>query len=185
MRKLTATLSLLLAFAITHAQSNRQYTRAYRDSVLNTFIGKDYPAFTLTLSNGKTIDSKKLKGKVIFMNVWFGGCVGCLEEFSTLNRLADSVKADSNIIFLSAAMEPKERLTALINKYQITHPVAYVTPDVAAKLNYSQGYPANIIIDPTGKITLFKVEGFSEKRAQEVMLGQWLPMMRKMEAVTN
>jgi thiol-disulfide isomerase/thioredoxin len=174
--------AILLITVQVQAQSNRRFTRAYRDSVLQTYAGTTYPDYKLLLSDNKWADSKGNKGKVVFVNIWFGGCPACITEFGALNELYDSLKNNPNIVFLSVASEPMNRVLVLQSRYHITYPVASASPDICSKLNYNQGFPANIIIGPNGKIAVFKLEGYSEKRAREVMIGQWLPMMRRMAA---
>lgn len=170
---------LLLSFACpTHAQSNRIYTRQYRDSVLNSYIGTQYVDYKLLPSDGKTYSSATGTGKVTLLNFWFGGCPACLEEFSALNDLYDSLKNNPSVQFISIAREPAERIPGLVEKYNIHYPVASVTPEECSRLSYHSGFPTTIIIDKNGRIALFKMEGFSDKMAHHVMMGKWLPLIK-------
>jgi cytochrome oxidase Cu insertion factor (SCO1/SenC/PrrC family) len=175
---------LLIFFLLTgyagNAQSNRIYTRQYRDSVLETYIGTSYVAYNLQLSDGGTASNEREQGKVVLFSFWFGGCPACLEEFNALNELYDSLKDNPSFRFISVACEPKERLPELIKKYNIHYPVAAVTGAECSRLNYHSGFPTNIIIDKNGKITVFKMEGYSEARARKVMIEEWLPKIKAM-----
>jgi len=166
-----------------HAQSNRIYTRQYRDSILQTHIGTGYPAYKLQLSDGKTVSNETDRNKVVLLSFWFGGCPACLEEFNALNELYDSLKNDPSFQFISVVREPKERLPELIKKYNIKYAVTSVTDVECSRLNYHSGFPTNIIVDKNGKIAVFKMEGYSEARARKVMIGEWLPKIKAMMAV--
>ncbi len=98
-------LSLLTACA-TEAQSNRIYTKQYRDSALQTYIGTQYPDYSLQLSDGTTLTNETEKGKVVLFSFWFGGCPACLEEFKALNELYESLKNNASFQFISIAREP-------------------------------------------------------------------------------
>lgn len=179
--KFSLVIVFLFSFACsTYAQSNRIYTRQYRDSVLNSYIGTQYVDYKLQLPNGKTYTNATGKGKITLLNFWFGGCPACLEEFSALNDLYDSLKNDPSVQFISIAREPAERIPGLVKKYNIHYPVANITPDECSRITYKSGFPTTIIIDKSGRIALFKMEGFSDKMAHQVMIGKWLTMIKSM-----
>jgi thiol-disulfide isomerase/thioredoxin len=175
-----AAILLLIIVKTGSAQSNRIYTRQYRDSVLDSYIGTKYVDYHLQLPNDKICTNQTDAGKVVLLNFWFGGCPACLEEFSAFNELYDSLKNNPSFRFISLAREPAERIPALIKKYNIHYPVVPVTSDECSRLNYKSGFPTTIIIDKNGRIALFKMEGYSEKMAQQVIIGKWLPKIRAM-----
>lgn len=172
---------LLSLFAFTaHAQNNHIYTRQYRDSILNSYLGTQYVDYSLRLPDGRICTNATGKGKVTLLNFWFGGCPACIEEFSALNDLYDSLKNDTSVQFISVAREPAERIPYLVKKYNIQYPVANVSPDECSRLSYKSGFPTTIIIDKDGRIALFKMQGYSDKMAHQVMIGKWLPRIKHM-----
>ncbi len=97
------------------------------------------------------INTKELAGKTIVLNYWFIDCPPCQREIPELNKLAQSYKADSSIVFLAIALDQKHEL----KDYLRSHPFAYRIIDdgrYIADQSRINSYPTNVIIDPAGKI---------------------------------
>jgi peroxiredoxin len=111
--------------------------------------------FTATDLDGKTIDTKQLRGKVIVLNFWFTTCTGCVQEMPDLNKIVAKYKDNENVVFLAlsfnTASEVKRFLTAKPFNYQhITGEKTFVE---TYKYNGEKnGFPANIIVGKDGKV---------------------------------
>ncbi len=62
-------------------------------------IGKPLPEIN-TSFQGKTFTNQNLKGKVVFMNLWFATCAPCIAEFDGLNELYERLKNKKNFEFI-------------------------------------------------------------------------------------
>lgn len=114
-------------------------------------INKPYPAFSA--QSGNIVHSNEsLKGKVVFINFWFAQCHPCIEEMDDLNKLYDKFSADSGFVFLSFTFDSPEEVEASRKKYNFRYPVFSVSRKECYRLNLSNGFPFNIILDRKGYI---------------------------------
>jgi thiol-disulfide isomerase/thioredoxin len=99
-----------------------------------------------------------LRGKVVVIDCWFTSCAGCIVEKKSLNRLVDSFNGDTNVVFLSIALndpaEVKRFLQQTESKFQV---IPYGMP-ICTKIGVA-GYPTHIIIDKAGATLGFELGG--------------------------
>jgi len=118
--------------------------------------------FAAPAMDGKMVDTAKLKGKIVVLNLWFINCPNCVEEIKLLNELVDEYKGRDDIAFVSLAASKKGELVKFLQKnpfkYQ-TIPDATVlilskfgTPDKKGEINIP--FPMHYILDREGKIVL-------------------------------
>ncbi len=122
-------------------------------------VGKKIMPFKLKDINGKVVDSKKLKGKVVVFNFWFIGCKPCVEEIPELNELVSRYTAE-DIVFLAVALDKKSKLKRFLK----AQPYDYnIVPDERkfAKSNDVAMYPTHMIVDADGVISYVK-SGFGD-----------------------
>lgn len=101
--------------------------------------------------NGKTITAKELKGKIIVVNFWFIACPPCRYEMPELNRIADTYKADTNVVFLAITFDKK----ADVQRFLKVSPFKYkVIPESMPLLSYYgiNECPVSIVVDKKGII---------------------------------
>ena len=81
------------------------------------FLGKPFPDFTVTDSEGKTFTlSEALKDhEAVLINFWATWCDPCKNEFPMLNKVYEEVK--DKVAFIALSMEPKD--TAEKMKYNV------------------------------------------------------------------
>lgn len=112
--------------------------------------GKKIPKFNFRDVDGKLYTSENTKGKIVLFKCWFIGCVACVKEMPALNELVEKYKDRNDILFISLAMDSKEKL----QKFLTTTKFDYATvPDQASymadKLKVSV-YPTHFLIDKEG-----------------------------------
>lgn len=116
------------------------------------------PNFTYTTLDGVTGSLEAHRGKVVVLDCWFISCAGCEIEKNSLNKLVESFKGDTNVVFLSIATNDEQALRRYLehaeSKFQIV-PNGY---EICQKLGV-EGYPTHIIIGKDGKTLGFEMGG--------------------------
>lgn len=133
-------------------------------------IGQQMPNIKLKLTDGKTITSADLKGKVVMLQFTASWCSVCRKEMPHIeSQIWQKHKNDPNFALIGIDMdEPLETVKKFGKDMKITYPLAL---DPGANIFYTfaekgAGVTRNVIIDKTGKIVyltrLFKEEEFNE-----------------------
>lgn len=120
--------------------------------------GKKFDALSAYDINGKLVDTKQLKGKVLVINFWFTTCPPCKYERPYLNKIVDDYQADSNVVFISIALDRKEQLQSYLRQNEFKYSVIPDGSRIAKSYDIS-GFPTQLIVDKEGKIA-FHTLGF-------------------------
>ncbi len=121
--------------------------------------GQEIESFSTHDLNGNKIKLKDLRGKVVVLNFWFIGCPGCMQEIPELNKLVDTYKDNSDVVFLAIALDAGDKLTDFLK----TTPFNYDIIDdgrFIANTYKIQLYPTNVILNKEGKVA-FHTVGFA------------------------
>jgi peroxiredoxin len=78
-------------------------------------IGEKLPSFTYIDIEGDTISKTDFDGKLLVLNFWFVGCVGCKQEEPYLTKMTRELK-DENIEFVSICQSSPSRTKSYIKK---------------------------------------------------------------------
>lgn len=114
--------------------------------------GKTFPEFTFKDLNGVEYNNTNTKGKIVIIKCWFIACQACVAEFPELNELVLKFQNRNDIVFISLALDTKEKLEQFISQKTFNYAV------VASQklfLNNELGirsYPTHLIIDKSGRI---------------------------------
>ncbi len=122
--------------------------------------GKKFDSFSATDMNGKLVDTKQLKGKVLVVNFWFTTCPPCKAERPYLNKIVDDYKADSNVVFIAIALDQKEQLEPYLKEYEFKYNVIPAGKKIADSYHI-KGYPTQVIVDKEGKVAFHTVSYYS------------------------
>lgn len=128
--------------------------------------GEPFVHFKETDIAGQMLDLKQLAGKIVVLNFWSVNNSQCRRQIADLNELADSYKADPNIVFLAVALEGKDE----VDEFLKTNTFKYRHLERGKRLNskYSINmHPADVVIDKAGKIQ-YHTAGYSPAN------GYWL-----------
>lgn len=114
--------------------------------------GEELPNLNFTDLSGNIYNKSTTHKKIIVLKCWFIHCVACVKEFPELNKLVDDYKQNSDVLFISLAMDSKQDLISFLNKRQFKYAVVpekkkYMIED----LGISE-FPTHILIDKNGKI---------------------------------
>jgi len=114
-------------------------------------VGTKSPGFKGETLDGKTISFDDLKDKVVVLNFWFIGCKPCVMEMPELNKLVAKYKGNSDIVFVSIAMDDKKNIDGFLR----THPFDYQIIPRGNKIMSSfdvNVYPTHIVVGKDGVI---------------------------------
>ena len=129
--------------------------------------GNPAPEFTFQNEKGKTINIKKLKGKIIVLDFWASWCGPCRKEIPNVKKVYAEYK-DKGIQFLSVSIDAKkEAWTKALKEEQMPWMQGW-TPDAGKSvMNTYQfgGIPFIILIDKEGNIYRKNLRGEDIKNA--------------------
>jgi len=113
------------------------------------------PAFDVPDIDAKWINTDELKGKVIVLNFWFIGCVGCMDEIPKLSAMADKFNGNDDVLFVAVATNTPQELRTFLrgNKFNYRHVGQGLS---LVNLYKFSGYPKNIVIGRDGKIVYWR-----------------------------
>jgi thiol-disulfide isomerase/thioredoxin len=113
--------------------------------------GKSFTHFKSSDINGNKINTKDLAGKIIVLNFWFINCPPCIMEMPELNKIADTYRSDSSVVFIAVALDKKNDLEEFFKqnkfKYMVIDNGRYIADQYSIR-----SYPTNVIVDPEGKV---------------------------------
>jgi thiol-disulfide isomerase/thioredoxin len=122
--------------------------------------GKKFDGFSAYDMSGKLVDTKQLKGKVLVINFWFTTCPPCKAERPYLNKIVDSYKKDTNVVFIAVALDQKEQLEPYLKEYEFKYNVIPAGKKIADSFDIP-GYPTQLIVDKDGKVAFHAVSYYS------------------------
>lgn len=114
--------------------------------------GIAFPKFQFFDLNGVEYNNENTKGKIVILKCWFVACHACVAEFPKLNTLVDQYRDRKDILFLSLATDPKEKLVQFLSLKKFDYAVvADQQGFITKELNVST-YPTHFLIDANGVI---------------------------------
>jgi len=109
--------------------------------------------------NGKTVSLHKLKGKVVFINLWATWCPPCIHEMPSINKLRQNFKDNDDLVFLMVDMDGEiETARKFMEKKKFDLPVHVPNSEIPQEL-FSGSIPTTIIIDKQNNIVGRQVGG--------------------------
>lgn len=141
--------------------------------------GQQLPEIEFTLTDGKTIKTSDLKGKVVMLQFTASWCSVCRKEMPHIeNEIWQKHKNNKNFALYGIDLdEPLDKVKKFAVDIRITYPLAL---DPGGKIFYTfaapkSGVTRNVIIDKNGKIVyltrLYNKQEFKEmKQVIELLL---------------
>lgn len=116
---------------------------------------------------GETMSLSKLKGKVVFLNVWATWCGPCREEMPSMETLYDELKNNKDFVMLAVSQDTKGKSAVVPyvekNGYHFT---VLLDPENKVGESYGvSGVPETFIIDRKGRIVAHHMGAFDWSRA--------------------
>jgi peroxiredoxin len=117
----------------------------------NCIKGKQMPYLSLTTISGEKIETQKLKGKVLIINLWFTSCHPCIAELPALNRLVNEYKG-RDAVFLGLSTDTKQILDSyFFPNYKFDFTIVADAKDAVRQIGLT-GFPTTYIIDKKGNV---------------------------------
>lgn len=147
----------IISVDIEAVKKDRRFGQILERTLIG-WVGKDAPAFTLELLEGKSLPSTELRGKNFLVYFWFSGCPPCVKisphlcelqkQFGSKNFTVVAVNADR---FLELSTTDEER-AAYIKKVGFTFPVGHLHSKMQADYGNVNVFPTLFLIDAKGVI---------------------------------
>jgi len=104
------------------------------------------------VATGKRISTKNLRGKYVYIDFWWTGCKGCVEDMPKINDLYRKMDK-TKFAMIGIADEDAKRLMKAIEKYNIKWPQlsSGENGDLIKKYNVG-GFPTSALLDKSGRI---------------------------------
>lgn len=113
------------------------------------------PTFNAPDIDANWINTAELKGKVIVLNFWFIGCLGCMDEIPKLQMTANKFRGNPDIVFIAVATNTPQELRRFREREGFTY--RHIGQALAlSKLFGFVGYPKNIVVGRDGKIAYWR-----------------------------
>ena len=126
------------------------------------------PSFTSKDQDGKPFTNEDIaKNDATVINLWFTGCSACVEEMDEVNDLADEIKKQDGVDFVSMCTDvnydesTKEAYERIIKDKKPTYKALAVDyeGDMKGYLENIFVYPTTIVVDKNGKVIGDPIEG--------------------------
>ncbi len=138
-----------------------------------TKIGQQMPDLTVELLDGRMIDTKELRGKVILLDFWGAKCGGCLLE---MKRLVKNVlvpyedREDFFLLAIEVQNHKKEEIEGVAKRLGFQFPLAYENGKDIVGLYFQRvlGLPRTLIIDRKGKI-VYQAFGYTDEEFDDML----------------
>lgn len=115
-------------------------------------VGKAMPEFSVRAISGTSINTQKLKGKIVIANFWFTTCPPCIAEIPAFNKLADDYKKE-NIEFLAFALNDRKKLKKFLKKTPFNFKIIPDSGHLEELFGVLE-HPVTFIIDQKGKVKM-------------------------------
>jgi thiol-disulfide isomerase/thioredoxin len=116
--------------------------------------------------DGKSVDTKEWRGKVLVVNFWASWCPPCVEEMPTLDKLQAEFKTQ-NVLFIGIGIDSPSNIRQFLEKTPVSYPIVIgglEGSNISKQMGNAQGaLPYTVIINTQGKATSSKLGKISEE----------------------
>jgi peroxiredoxin len=116
------------------------------------------PDVSLKFIDGRMIHLQDLQGKPVLITFWATTCRSCIKEMPHLISLYDELSVKGfEIIGVAMSYDPPNQVIELINRGQVSYPIALdIDGSIAKAFNNVSLTPTSFLISPEGKIIKYK-----------------------------
>ncbi|MCS0470380.1 MULTISPECIES: TlpA family protein disulfide reductase [Curtobacterium] len=109
-------------------------------------------------SNGDTVSSKDLRGKVVVLNFWYASCPPCRAEAKYLNQVHDEYAGADDVAFIGVNVRDEAATAAAFERtFDVQYPTVLDQRTGTMQLAMSgqiapNAVPATIVLDTKGRV---------------------------------
>jgi thiol-disulfide isomerase/thioredoxin len=105
-----------------------------------------------SLADGKPLDLRQFRGKVVYVDFWASWCSTCAQSFPFLSRLSDDLEGRGLVVVGINVDERPQDAVAFLGKHPATFVLAS-SPDMECPKAFAvPGMPASFLIDRQGRL---------------------------------
>jgi thiol-disulfide isomerase/thioredoxin len=123
-------------------------------------------------SDGKSVDTKEWREKVLVINFWASWCPPCVEEMPTLDKLQVEFKSQ-NVLFVGIGIDSPSNIREFLEKTPVSYPIVIgglEGSNISKQMGNAQGaLPYTVIINSQGKATSSKLGKISEEELRSAI----------------
>jgi peroxiredoxin len=109
------------------------------------------PDFTLMDLEGRPVQLRELRGKLVLLNFWATWCAPCLHEMPSMERLYQTFKeTEFALLAVSMDRQGEEVAKPFVDNLKLTFPVLVDRTSEVARQYGVRGLPTTYLIDPDG-----------------------------------
>ena len=115
--------------------------------------GSPAPNIVLPGLDGKTVDLKDYRGKVVFLNIWATWCPTCRDEMPSMEKLYQELKGEPfEILAVSVDKSGAKAVAPFMKSYKLSFPALLDPEGTIARPYGVTGVPESYIINKQGFI---------------------------------
>jgi thiol-disulfide isomerase/thioredoxin len=134
--------------------------------------GRELPDYHFTDLKGNIYTKSNTNGKILVIKCWFINCKPCVAEMPALNKLVNSYRKRTDILFVSVALDDRKELEQFLSTQEFRYAVVPNQQDWLSNKLRADSYPLHILVDPKGKVV--KAVN-TEKELKELLAKELLP----------
>ena len=119
---------------------------------LQPWKGGATPALSLPDLEGRTVDLRELRGRVVLVNFWATWCEPCREEMPSIGRLRQRLAGKPFEVLLVNFGEGVPRIEEFLRREKLALPVLRDADKVAAAAWRAGGLPMTFLVDARGQV---------------------------------
>jgi thiol-disulfide isomerase/thioredoxin len=125
---------------------------ASAETSFKPWSGKETPALARQDLEGKLVDLKDLRGRVVLVNFWATWCEPCRDEMPSIERLRGKLKGRAFEVLTVNYGESVAKINAFMKRQRISLPVL-LDPDKEAAAEWrAGGLPMTFLVDAEGRV---------------------------------
>ena len=145
--------TLLLTTLSSYAQYDEDKIKTALRLNTERFNNEKFGPFNGTAIDGKFYSNDSLQNKITFVSFWFSACLPCVNEFEDLKKLYSKYNDSKGFQFLSFTFDSEKEAAKTKQAYNLPYSIIILSDSICTKLSFGKGYPTNIILNKSGKIT--------------------------------
>ena len=125
---------------------------AFGSAELRPWKGGETPPLAGASLDGRALDLRDYKGRVVLLNFWATWCDPCREEMPSFQRLRDRLRGRPFEVLTVNFGEGPERIKPFLERFRISLPVLLDRDKEAAAAWHAGGLPMTFLIDAKGRV---------------------------------